>query len=533
MALDVENLVPQSKVGHYVIHSRIAAGGMGIVYKAFEPYLSRFVAIKVLRPEYACNPQHVTYFQEEARAVAALRHPNIVPIHFIGEEQDVVFFSMSFINGETFDEWIERKQLFKPRDAVWFLNQATTALEVALKAGIIHHDIKPANFLIDQSNTIILTDFGLAERLRGAASEAGTHRCYGTPDYSAPEQMFDGPTDQRADIYALGGTLFHLMVGSTPYPGETPQEIMMGHLQKPFPIDRALAANVPRGWISLMQRMMEREPENRISSYPEIRAAVEALSKSEEQLTVNLPGGHRITSVVALIEAVAPGPDQEDVQTLRQIQKHLEQVLLKFEALGARSIKTLPRSILLSFPTGSGALGSCVQFQEECLRLNATRLPADQIQHRIGIHYGELFITGHHVLGECINIAVKLQSLAATGSICISSSIMRMIEKPHPYQFTQIAALASEADPKAVAYLVSHAGLGGAAAGSTTPIFAESTPGDVILTGSAAARPDYLKFATWFVVIAAVAACGLIALFSVSGNLFGVFHLLWDLMTQK
>ena len=273
--LELEDLVPGCHLGHYVIAGKIAQGGMGTVFRALEPALERHVAIKVLRPEYAANANFVQYFQDEARAVAALRHPNIIPIFFIGQEGNVVFFSMSYIEGETFENWIEDKRWFNEEHAKWFLSHAVAALHSAHKANIVHLDIKPANFLIDRGNNIMLTDFGLAQKIVKDASEEAEREAFGTPAYVSPEQIQRGPTDQRTDIYSLGATLFHLFTGQQPYNGPTIEDIIWGHLEKPFPAEIAREANVPTGWIYLIKKMMERSPEDRFQDYRELRAALE------------------------------------------------------------------------------------------------------------------------------------------------------------------------------------------------------------------------------------------------------------------
>ena len=273
--LELEDLVPGTHLGHYVISEKIAMGGMGTVFKALEPALERYVAIKVLRPEYASNANYVQYFLEEARAVAALRHPNIIPIFYIGQEGNVVFFSMSYIDGQTFDDWIESKHWFNEEQAKWFLSHAIAALHSAHKANIVHLDIKPANFLVDRANNIMLTDFGLAQKIVKGAEEVGEREAFGTPAYVSPEQITRSKTDQRTDIYSLGATLFHLMTGKTPFNGATVEDIVWGHLEKPFPVDIAREANVPTGWIYLMKKMMERSPDDRFANYRELREALE------------------------------------------------------------------------------------------------------------------------------------------------------------------------------------------------------------------------------------------------------------------
>ena len=233
--LELVDLVPGTHLGHYVITEKIAQGGMGTVFKALEPALERYVAIKVLRPEYASNANSVQYFQEEARAVAALRHPNIVPIFYIGQEGNVVFFSMAYIDGETFDDYIEGKRWFNEEHAKWFLSHAIAALHSAHKANIVHLDIKPANFLVDRANNIMLTDFGLAQKIVKDAGEGAEREAFGTPAYVSPEQITRGATDQRTDIYSLGATLFHLMTGRAPFGGTSVEDIIWGHLEKPIP----------------------------------------------------------------------------------------------------------------------------------------------------------------------------------------------------------------------------------------------------------------------------------------------------------
>ena len=296
--LELSDLVPGTRLGHYIISERIAQGGMGTVFRATEPALERFVAIKVLRPEYASNPDYVQYFQEEARAVAALRHPNIVPIFFIGEEGNVVFFSMSYIEGENFDNWLEDKRTFGEEHAKWFLSHAIAALHSAHKANIVHLDIKPANFLVDRANNIMLTDFGLAEKIVKAEGETDQREAFGTPAYVSPEQIRRRKTDQRTDIYSLGATLFHLMTGRAPYEGKSVEDIVWGHLEKPFPLEVAQAAHLPIGWIHLLRKMMARDPDDRFADYRQLRAAFENVQDFRiEEVAPEIKSGPKSVSI--------------------------------------------------------------------------------------------------------------------------------------------------------------------------------------------------------------------------------------------
>ena len=262
-------------LGHYVITDRIAKGGMGTVFQASSRRWSGTSRSRSCGRNTPRIRNFVQYFQDEARAVAALRHPNIIPIFYIGQEGHVVFFSMSYIEGETFEHWIEGKRWFTEDHAKWFLSHAVAALHSAHKANIVHLDIKPANFLVDRGNNIMLTDFGLAQKIVKEPRGRANARPLARPPTSRPSRSSAAPTDQRTDIYSLGATLFHLMTGQQPYSGATVEDIVWGHLEKPFPIEIAREANVPTGWIYLIRKMMERAPDDRFQNYRELREALE------------------------------------------------------------------------------------------------------------------------------------------------------------------------------------------------------------------------------------------------------------------
>src|SRR5262249_45670097 len=154
-----------------------------------------------------------------------------------------------YIEGHTFDDWIEAGRRFTPDQAMWFMTQAVAALDSAWQERIVHLDIKPANFLIDSHDTILLTDFGLAQKLNEAMEKQEERDAFGTPAYAPPEQITRDKTDQRTDIYSLGASLYHLFVGQPPFDGQTVEDIVWAHLEKPFPVEAAQAAGVPQGWI--------------------------------------------------------------------------------------------------------------------------------------------------------------------------------------------------------------------------------------------------------------------------------------------
>lgn len=271
-AMTHEELVPNARLGHYSIIDHIAEGGMGHVYKGFEASLQREVAIKVLKPELAQDESKLKEFDSEAQSIAALRHPNIVPIYFVGHQGELHYFVMPYISGVTLDEWVERETCLSIEQGTWVMNQAIEALDWAFRHNIVHMDIKPSNFLVDDSGVIYLTDFGLAHSLSDPLRSDG--ECYGTPAYMSPEQILQQPTDQRSDIYSLGASIYHLLTCKFLHDGETVAEIIRGHVDGKFPLAEATASGLPPGWIHLIQRMTMRLPEDRYQDYQELRDAL-------------------------------------------------------------------------------------------------------------------------------------------------------------------------------------------------------------------------------------------------------------------
>ena len=274
--LTVDEIVPGFELGHYQIIQKISEGGMGIVFKAHEPTLNRQVALKVLSKKHSMDLNYVNSFQEEAQLVASLRHPNIIPIYFIGQIGSVVFYSMAYISNPSLDVWIHEGRRFDLREVKWFLSQACSALDCATQAGLIHLDIKPSNFLVDDAGVLYLTDFGLA-KLMGETKGVIDDQLYGTPYYVAPERVLRKPLDHRTDIYSLGATLFHFVVGEAPFDSEHLQDIVDAQLNDPFPEEKAIEKGIPQPLIDLMRKMMEKDPVRRFQSYSEILNVLQGL----------------------------------------------------------------------------------------------------------------------------------------------------------------------------------------------------------------------------------------------------------------
>ncbi|MCE0484020.1 MAG: protein kinase [Methylacidiphilales bacterium] len=283
-----------SRVGQYLILEKLGEGGMSEVFKAIEPTLERYVAIKIMHRTNMNTPEVMANFLEEARAIAGLRHTNIVPLYSAGEEQGVPYLAMGYIEGQTLEDWILAGRIFNMEEAMWFMRQAVAALEYAARSNIIHLDVKPANFMVDSENVVMLTDFGLARKQTEVASGVRNDELQGTPAYASPEHVLQEKPDLRTDMYCLGASLYHLITGEFPYPGESTEDVCRSHVFDPFPIETLQRHEIPPGWCSLIRKMMEKKPEDRFQNYAEITAALDNINHFQY--------GKKMLSVVETVE---------------------------------------------------------------------------------------------------------------------------------------------------------------------------------------------------------------------------------------
>jgi len=277
-------------IGGCRILEKIGYGGMGTVYKAHHIALDIIVAVKVLKP-LSDVPDAKERFLREARIAAKLRHPNIIGVTNVGCENGVHFIVMEYIDGKTLQTIISEKGRMEPQEAVRITMQDHSALQLALKNGIVHRDIKPENIIIDKTGTAKLADLGLA-RIDGDIRLTLPNVMLGSPHYAAPEQT-DNPSaaDCRSDIYALGCTLYHMLAGSTPFPGKSIVDVIVKHMHRPVPVLKENVPSIPGPLSDVVEKMMQKEPDKRFqtpsevmealnSSFPEIFGAQYASSES-------------------------------------------------------------------------------------------------------------------------------------------------------------------------------------------------------------------------------------------------------------
>ncbi|MGH8089964.1 MAG: protein kinase domain-containing protein [Rudaea sp.] len=278
--------------GQYQLMSELGRGGMGVVFKARDVALDRFVAIKVLADALAHDPRVVERFQREARAVAALDDAHVVHVYAIGSEGGLPYFAMEFVDGVSLDALLKREKHLAPDQAARLVVQAARGLACAHAKGLIHRDIKPGNILISTSGVVKVSDFGIAQSTQDGASRLTTTGAFlGTPGYLAPERYDDGTVaDARADIFALGIVLFECLAGRLPYKSTSPLALMREVAQTPLPDIRAITPAVDAELARILGRMTAKDPGQR---YADCRELIDDLLRhfsigADEALSVHV-----------------------------------------------------------------------------------------------------------------------------------------------------------------------------------------------------------------------------------------------------
>jgi len=277
------------------LQSLLGSGGMGAVWKAHHLALDVPVAVKLLLPLKELDASAAERLLREARAAARLRHPNIVGVLNVGEEDGLPFLVMEFVEGESLQQRLDAKGKLPLGEAVGIVKQVLAALELTFVHRIVHRDIKPDNLLLDRQGRVRLVDLGLAKQVDGELELTQTGAVMGSPYYIAPEQAANSKTaDGRADLYALGCTFFHLLVGAPPYGGATYLEIILKHIQGPVADLSALDAAIPMAVVEIVARMMAKDPARRYQNPTEVLADLAMWEAGQMGKTQTLrPAGDR------------------------------------------------------------------------------------------------------------------------------------------------------------------------------------------------------------------------------------------------
>jgi serine/threonine protein kinase len=267
-----DNLIGTT-LGQYQIIELAGKGGMATVYKAFQPSLNRYVALKVLPEFLAQDKQFVARFRQEALAAAALRHPNILVIHDVGQVGNLHYIAMEYLEGQTLSDVIQQTGGLSPQRTVKIFDQLASALDFAHRRGLVHRDIKPANIFIGADDHVTLVDFGIVKALSGMGLTS-TKAMIGTPEYMSPEQIEGKSIDQRSDLYSLGVVLYQMLTGYVPFGGEATSAILFAHLNKsPTPPSKLTAFVTPQVEAVVM-RALAKNPQERFANVKEMAQAL-------------------------------------------------------------------------------------------------------------------------------------------------------------------------------------------------------------------------------------------------------------------
>lgn len=244
----------------YEIIELIGIGGMSEVYKAKCHVLNRYVAIKVLKPEFSSDVNFVTKFRIEAQSAAGLSHPNIVNVYDVGEDNGIYYIVMELVEGITLKEYIQKKGRLLPEQAIDFSIQIAQGLEVAHQNHTIHRDIKPQNIIVSKNGGIKVTDFGIA---RAASSNTMTANAMGSVHYISPEQARGGFSDERSDIYSLGITMYEMVTGHVPFEGENNVAVALMHIQGEMVSPREYYPDIPTSLEKIILKCTQKKAERR------------------------------------------------------------------------------------------------------------------------------------------------------------------------------------------------------------------------------------------------------------------------------
>ena len=261
--------------GRYELIEKIGEGGMAVVYKGKDRLLNRYVAIKILRPEYTKDEQFIESFRRESQAAAGLSHPNIVGVYDVGKEGNIHFIVMELIDGKTLSEVIKEKGRLEYKEAINITLQVASALSLAHKNQIIHRDIKPHNILITSTGVAKLADFGIAKAVSAATIAGGSNKIMGSVHYFSPEQARGAYVDERSDIYSLGIVLFEMLTGKVPFDGDNPVSIALMHINAPMPSLTKEVPGVPPQLEKIVNKATEKYQSNRYRNVDEMISDLE------------------------------------------------------------------------------------------------------------------------------------------------------------------------------------------------------------------------------------------------------------------
>jgi serine/threonine protein kinase len=367
-------LIGQTLGGRYRIEDKIGEGGMSAVYRAFDPNLQRVVAIKVIKTSLASDQKFLSRFESEAKAVAQLRHANIVQVFDFNHDGDLYYMVQEFVPGETLQDRLKRlhasNRELSIADALHYAINIADAAGYAHRRGLIHRDIKPSNIMLDVHGDAILMDFGIVKIL-GGVDHTVAGAVVGTALYMPPELIRGEVPDPRSDIYSLGVALFEMVSGHPPFEADSAMTLLMMHLQDPVPDLKTLRRDVPQALSAIVQKALAKDRNDRYGSMSEMAAALGQVRS-----------GASVAEQATSPEGVAAGHLPTEQQRIGAVPPVSDQTVLEKPALtGGRPPASTPlRDAAEQATIAPGAAGAVAlpSGAHPAPRVSAAALPADR-----------------------------------------------------------------------------------------------------------------------------------------------------------
>lgn len=271
----------------YELEKILGAGGMAVVYRATDRMLERPVAVKILRADYSRDEAFRERFHQEAKAAANLSHPNIVTVHDFGMDSERLFIVMEFIPGTTLHALLQARGRLTTEEALPLLQQACAGIGYAHRAGLVHCDIKPHNFLITPDNRLKVTDFGIARALAGIHPEEHSEVVWGSPHYLAPEQAAGSPPSPASDVYSLGVVMYSMLTGRLPFTSSIAQELVLMHQEQTPPPPRQFNPAISPALEQIMLKVLSKEPSARYRTADQLGRIIGTLMPPKPAETFN------------------------------------------------------------------------------------------------------------------------------------------------------------------------------------------------------------------------------------------------------
>ncbi|MBJ8347814.1 serine/threonine-protein kinase [Antrihabitans sp. YC2-6] len=375
-----DSLRPGSVFAGYRIERLLGSGGMGAVYLAMHPRLPKRVALKLLHPGMTTDRYVRMRFEQEAEHAARLEHPNIVAVEDRGRVGEQLWMAMRYVVGADAEHLLENGPV-DPARAVYIVTETAEALDYAHELGVLHRDVKPANILLERRGSgrrerVLLADFGIAKALSESSDLTTSGTMVASLPYAAPEQFGDQDLDGRIDVYALGCTLFRLLTGRPPYPGNTLHQLWYGHVQAAIPQPSKIRPDLPAAFDAVVEIALAKKPEDRYRTCGELAdAAIAALRPTLAAAATNVDLAHRTEPAQTPEPAVSPEPLETPEPppspgpTLRERARRLEPTI----AAPAPAVEnTEPREVRVR--RARDAISS-VRTRLEAVQTRAERLP--------------------------------------------------------------------------------------------------------------------------------------------------------------